>query len=289
MSAKRVLPKEALELTQNQGYTIVDVRSVEEFVEGHPNGAYNIPFLLRGPMGMATNPEFEARFFATFPDKGAKVILSCASGPRSARAQAKLLSSGYLQILDMQAGFLGEPNDEGDIVVPGWRALGLAVEVGEAPVGRNYRDLGSLQSSQPRAEGEKPDGRGHGHAHGHAHGHEAAGVGGAGEFNRYADLTRRVHCVKLERELPGLKRRPYPGPFGDQLMKEVSAEAWGLWVEHSKMIINEYRMNPIDPKAQEMMLEQCRAYFYGEGVARPEGYVPEGEPGGARPGGSRSE
>lgn len=266
MSAKRVLPEKAFELTQREGYTIVDVRSVEEFVEGHPKGAYNVPFLRRTPTGMVTNQEFEARFRSAFPDKTAKVILSCASGPRSLRAQEKLRQAGYTELLDLQAGFLGEPNDDGEIVIPGWRAAGLAVEVGDAPKGRNYRDIGAPAPAPPTPEPEHV-------AHDHHHDHAPAAP--TGELNRFADPTRKVRCVKLEADLPALKRRPYPGEFGEKLQNEVSAEAWGQWVEHSKMLINEYRMNPIDPKAQETLLEQCRAYFYGEGAARPEGYVPE--------------
>lgn len=247
-------------------------------MEGHPRGAYNIPFLKRGPMGMVTNAEFEARFKAAFPAPSTKVILSCASGPRSARAQAKLVQAGYTHVLDMQAGLLGESNEEGEVVVPGWKAEGLPVETGDAPPGRNYRDLGvepgRATEAQERAARDSA-GHGHGHHHGHGHGHAPAPAPSGGGANRYADPTRSVLCVKLKAELPALRRRPYPGAFGEQLLRDVSAEAWEQWVEHSKMIINEYRMNPIDPKAQDMLVEQCRAYFYGEGVVAPEGYVPE--------------
>lgn len=273
MSSKRVTPKEAFRLSQEEGYTIVDVRSVEEFVEGHPRGAYNLPFLKRGPMGMVTNADFEARFRATFPAPGSKVILSCASGPRSARAQSKLLQAGYTDVLDMQAGLLGEADEEGEVVVPGWKAEGLPVEFGDAPPGRNYRDLGGGEARAAEPPAAAPS-AGHGQGHGHEHG--APPAVGTGTANRYADPSRTVVCVKLKAALPALRRRPYPGAFGAKLLQEVSAEAWAQWVEHSKMLINEYRMNPIDPKAQEMLEEQCRAYFYGEGVARPEGYVPAG-------------
>ncbi|CAN0555274.1 unnamed protein product, partial [Laminaria digitata] len=85
---------------------------------------------------------------------------------------------------------------------------------------------------------------------------------------------RKVHCVKLDRDLPGLKRRPYPGPLGERIFNEVSAEAWNEWVEHSKMIINEYRINSADPSAIKLLMEQCEAFVFGEGVERPEGYVP---------------
>src|SRR5689334_20222021 len=55
---KRVDPEEALRLVRDEGYVYVDVRSVMEFDEGHPEGAYNVPLLDAGPGGMAPNPDF---------------------------------------------------------------------------------------------------------------------------------------------------------------------------------------------------------------------------------------
>ena len=90
---------------------------------------------------------------------------------------------------------------------------------------------------------------------------------------RWAHPERTVVCVKLKQELPAMRRKPMGGPMGIRLKKEVSAPAWEMWVEHSKMIINEYRLNPADPKAQEMLIKQCEDFFYGEGGVKPPEYV----------------
>jgi Fe-S cluster biosynthesis and repair protein YggX len=45
-------------------------------------------------------------------------------------------------------------------------------------------------------------------------------------------------------------------------------------VEHSKMLMNEFRLNPLDPNSQKIMEEQMEQYFFGEGGKAPEGYVP---------------
>ena len=54
-----------------------------------------------------------------------------------------------------------------------------------------------------------------------------------------------VKCVKFGREMPGLDRIPWKGDIGKRIYDNVSKEAWKLWVEHSKMLMNEFRLNPL--------------------------------------------
>jgi len=84
-----------------------------------------------------------------------------------------------------------------------------------------------------------------------------------------------VHCVKIGREMPGLDEPPWPGELGQKVFDQVSVEAWGLWKEHAKMLINEYRLAPWTPEAQKLMAEQMEQFFWGENAALPPGYVPQ--------------
>jgi Fe-S cluster biosynthesis and repair protein YggX len=86
--------------------------------------------------------------------------------------------------------------------------------------------------------------------------------------------VRMVKCAKLGRELPGLDRPPWKGPLGQRIYENVSKDAWRMWVDHSKMLLNEFRLNPLDPRAQQIMEEQMEQFFFGEGSKVPEGYVP---------------
>jgi Fe-S cluster biosynthesis and repair protein YggX len=85
--------------------------------------------------------------------------------------------------------------------------------------------------------------------------------------------SRMVMCVKFGRMMEGLDRVPWKGELGQRLYGNVSKEAWKMWIEHSKMIMNEYRLNPLDPQSQKIMEEQLEQFFYGEGAKLPEGYV----------------
>lgn len=88
-----------------------------------------------------------------------------------------------------------------------------------------------------------------------------------------AQTVRMVNCVKLGRELPGLDRPPWKGELGRRIYENVSKEAWKMWVDHSKMLLNEFRLNPLDPNSQKVMEDQMEQFFFGSGTKPPEGYV----------------
>jgi Fe-S cluster biosynthesis and repair protein YggX len=85
---------------------------------------------------------------------------------------------------------------------------------------------------------------------------------------------RTVCCVKFQRELEGLDEVPFDGhPLGQRIYDNVSKQAWKMWVEHMKMLMNEYRLNLGTPEAQQFLLSQMENYFFGEGSALPPDFV----------------
>lgn len=87
-------------------------------------------------------------------------------------------------------------------------------------------------------------------------------------------MTRTVQCIKLGRELPGLKSPPYPGELGQRIFENVSQEGWRQWLAHQTMLINEYRLTPIEPKAREFLVKEMEKFFFGEGSDKPKEFVP---------------
>ncbi len=85
---------------------------------------------------------------------------------------------------------------------------------------------------------------------------------------------RTVTCVKLKKEAAGLPAPPVGGELGQRIYAEVSAEAWRMWLEHQKMLVNEYRLNLADKSARKYLLEQTERYFFGGGADVASGYVP---------------
>lgn len=122
---KRVSPKEAQALLEN-GYVYLDVRTEEEFREGHVPGALNVPFMLRGPGGMTPNPDFMSVMESAF-DRGERIVVGCRSGGRSLRAATLLIGGGFSNIVDMRTGW-DAGRDAFGRVEPGWSREGLPVE-----------------------------------------------------------------------------------------------------------------------------------------------------------------
>lgn len=83
-----------------------------------------------------------------------------------------------------------------------------------------------------------------------------------------------VQCVKLQREAEGLDWQPYPGELGERIYGSISKEAWQMWVGHQTMLLNEYRLTPVDPKARKFLEEEMEKFLFGTGSSAPEGYVP---------------
>ena len=88
-------------------------------------------------------------------------------------------------------------------------------------------------------------------------------------------MARMVNCVKLGAEAEGLERPTYPGELGKKIYLNVSKEAWAGWVRHQTMLINEYRLTPVDPQARKFLEEEMEKYFFGEGSKLPDEFVPQ--------------
>lgn len=84
---------------------------------------------------------------------------------------------------------------------------------------------------------------------------------------------RSVQCSYLKREAEGLDRIPYPGELGKRIFENISKEAWQLWLRHQTMLMNEYRLSPIEPKARKFLVEEMEKFLFGGGSEKPEGFV----------------
>ena len=86
-------------------------------------------------------------------------------------------------------------------------------------------------------------------------------------------MSRLVHCVKLNRDAEGLRAPPYPGALGKRIYDTVSQEGWRLWLAHQTMLINEYRLTPMEPKARAFLEEEMEKFFFGGGSEKPKEFV----------------
>ena len=87
-------------------------------------------------------------------------------------------------------------------------------------------------------------------------------------------MPKMVMCKKLGRELEGFEKSPWPGALGVRVQETISREAWALWLEHAKRLINEYRLNLSTAEAQTYIAAQMEAFLFGEGSAEPPEFKP---------------
>ena len=88
-------------------------------------------------------------------------------------------------------------------------------------------------------------------------------------------MSRTVNCVLLGEEKPGLDRPPYPGELGQRIFENVSQEGWQQWLAHQTMLINEYRLVPIEPKDRAFLEAEMEKFFFTGGASKPAEFVPE--------------
>jgi len=87
-------------------------------------------------------------------------------------------------------------------------------------------------------------------------------------------MTQMIHCAKLKKLAEGLEHPPFPGALGQKIYTTISAEAWQMWLSHQTMLINEFHLNVVDPKARIFLAEERQKFLFGDGSEAPAGYVP---------------
>ncbi|MBL8915922.1 MAG: rhodanese-like domain-containing protein [Archangium sp.] len=91
-AAPTITGEAAHQLVQKQGALLLDVRTPQEFAEGHVDGAVNVPV-----------QELEAKLASLPAKKDQDVVIYCRSGVRSARASGILKTAGFTRVHDLGA------------------------------------------------------------------------------------------------------------------------------------------------------------------------------------------
>lgn len=85
-------------------------------------------------------------------------------------------------------------------------------------------------------------------------------------------MTRHVFCQKLQTEAPGLEFQIYPGELGKRIFNDISQQAWQQWLDHQTILINEYRLNMLEPTARKFLEVEMEKFLFGEGSDKPEAF-----------------
>lgn len=114
MASKEATPAEVKDMiAQNAAVAYLDVRTPEEFANGHVTDAKNIPIMVSGAGGMSKNEGFMEAVTAAYTDKDAPIVVGCKAGGRSLKAIAEMQGAGYTNLTNVTGGY------------DGWVAAGL--------------------------------------------------------------------------------------------------------------------------------------------------------------------
>ena len=87
-------------------------------------------------------------------------------------------------------------------------------------------------------------------------------------------MKRMVQCVRLNAQAEGLDFAPVPGTLEQKIYENVSKEAWQQWLRQQTILLNEYRLSPINPKDRKFLEEEMEKFFFGAGATQVDNYKP---------------
>lgn len=88
-------------------------------------------------------------------------------------------------------------------------------------------------------------------------------------------MSRKIHCIKLQQQAEGLDSPPWAGELGQRLYDNVSKQAWQEWLRQQTILINEYKLSPLNPEHKRYLAEQMEAWFFGDGIVMPDAWKAE--------------
>ena len=87
-------------------------------------------------------------------------------------------------------------------------------------------------------------------------------------------MSRTVHCQYLNKDASGLDFQLYPGEIGKKIFDHISKEAWALWQAKQTMLINEKKLNMMDPEHRKLLEAEMVAFLFEGKDVEVEGYTP---------------
>ncbi|WP_159565948.1 oxidative damage protection protein [Budvicia diplopodorum] len=87
-------------------------------------------------------------------------------------------------------------------------------------------------------------------------------------------MSRTIFCTYLQKESDGQDFQLYPGEIGKRIFNEISKEAWALWMTKQTMLINEKKLNMMDPEHRKLLEQEMVNFLFEGKEVHIEGYTP---------------
>ncbi len=70
-----------------------------------------------------------------------------------------------------------------------------------------------------------------------------------------------VNCVRCHQDKPALEAPPYPGDLGEEIVAKTCNDCWNEWLQAEIIVINEFRLNFMEPRANEILVRHLREFL----------------------------
>lgn len=70
-----------------------------------------------------------------------------------------------------------------------------------------------------------------------------------------------VQCVRCGQTRQAIQDIPYSGSLGEEIRTQVCAFCWQEWQQAEIMVINELRLDFMDPRANEILIQHLREFL----------------------------
>lgn len=70
-----------------------------------------------------------------------------------------------------------------------------------------------------------------------------------------------IQCARCGRQGPRQATAAYPGALGEELMTKICADCWAEWQQMEVIVINELKLNFMDPRSQDILVQQMREFL----------------------------
>lgn len=87
-------------------------------------------------------------------------------------------------------------------------------------------------------------------------------------------MSRTIFCTYLQKESDGQDFQLYPGELGKRIFNQISKEAWALWMAKQTMLINEKKLNMMDPEHRKLLEQEMINFLFEGKDVHIEGYTP---------------
>lgn len=88
-------------------------------------------------------------------------------------------------------------------------------------------------------------------------------------------MTRMVYCQRLHKEAEGMDFQMIPGELGKRIYDNISKEAWSQWQAKQTMLINEKKLNLMNPEDRKVLEQAMVDFLFNQGDVAIDGYTPE--------------